>query len=88
MAKKKSPEGMGWRISVSIITFFGLLVFLVAWFFFYADSYTIYQNLAVLLGSGLLFVGINAASWAPWGLKQNECEWNHSKRTRPARRKK
>ena len=63
----------------------GLLVFLVTWFFFYADSYTIYQNLAVLLASGLLFVGINAASWAPWGMKHHGCDDGNT--TRPARKK-
>ena len=78
--KQKCPEGMGWRVSVSVSTVFGLLALLGVWLFFYADAYTIYQNLGVVLASGLIFVGINAACWAPWGMKHGECECHHEKK--------
>ncbi len=35
----RSTEGMGWRRGVSIITFFGLLISLVVWLFFYATEF-------------------------------------------------
>jgi hypothetical protein len=32
-------KGMGWRVSLSILVGVGWLVFLLLWFFFYADVY-------------------------------------------------
>ncbi len=68
----ESPEetpGFAWRVSLTIITFFALIVFLVLWLFFYADAFTIYQNLAVLLAAILIFIGIMGSAWAHWGIK-------------------
>lgn len=61
--------GMGWRISLSVLVFFGWLVFLVLWLFFYASDYTIYQNIAVVLASILTGMAILGASWASWGIR-------------------
>ncbi len=55
---------VGWRIGASIISFFGLLIFVIIWLFFYADGYSIYQNLAILLVAILAFMGVNGAAWA------------------------
>lgn len=68
----KRPEdtpGFAWRISLTIIVFFALIVFLVIWLFFYADAFTLYQNIAVVLASILIFIGVMGASWAFWGIK-------------------
>lgn len=32
-------KGMGWRVSLSILVGVGWLVFVLLWFFFYADTY-------------------------------------------------
>ena len=78
--KYKKPEdtpGFGLRVGISIITFFALIVFLIVWLFFYADAFTIYQNIAAILVSILIFIGIMAGSWASWGIKygkQFECK--------------
>ncbi len=61
--------GIGWRVSLSIIAFFGWLIFIVLWLFFYASSFTIYQNLAVILVSILVFFAVMGSSWAFWGMK-------------------
>ena len=45
------------------------LVFLILWFFFYADRYSIYQNIAVFIASVLIVGGILGAAWAPWGMR-------------------
>lgn len=61
--------GFGWRVSLSIGVFFGWLVFLIIWLFFYADDYDVFQNIAVFLVSVLVGIGILAAMWAPWGIR-------------------
>jgi hypothetical protein len=86
---KKYPEGMGWRISVSILTLFGLMGFIVVWLFFFAGSFMIYQNIAVLLLVVFAFIGLNAAAWAPWGMKQGDwrCECGPEEKPKPRARR-
>lgn len=87
--KEKNPmktEGFGWRVSVSIVSFIVLLVFLVLWFFFQADAYTIYQNIAIVVAAILLFCGVMGGVWAPWGMKHAEdfecCEEGTERKTK------
>ena len=61
--------GWHWRISLSIIVGVGWLVFLILWLFFYADRYSIYQNIAIFIASVLIVGGILGAAWAPWGMR-------------------
>ncbi len=62
---------MGWRIALSMILFFGLIVFIIIWLFFYADGFSLAQNIAIFLAALLVFGGIEAAVWATmwmrWG---------------------
>lgn len=78
MKKKKNPmetEGFGWRVSVSILSFVVLIVFIVLWLFLYADMFTIYQNIAVIMAAIILFFGVMGGTWAPWGMRHaNELE--------------
>ena len=76
MAKGKTEEeemievpGFGWRISLSIFVGTLWLVFLILWLFFYAEAYTVYQNLAIVIVSILVIGAILGAAWAPWGMK-------------------
>ena len=61
--------GFGWRVSLSIIVGIGWLIFLILWLFFYASSFNIYQNIAILIVSLLAVGAIMGASWAPWGMR-------------------
>ncbi|HYB07895.1 MAG TPA: hypothetical protein VEB87_07090 [Nitrososphaerales archaeon] len=63
-------NGMGWRVTVSVIATMGILVLVVLWLFFYAGSYSAYQNIAVLAVAVLAFIGGVGATWASWGLIQ------------------
>ena len=54
--KKEEKEGLGWRVSLSIIVGVGWLVFLIVWLFFMASDYTVYKNLAIVMISVLLMV--------------------------------
>jgi hypothetical protein len=60
--------GMGWRVSASIMLAVGWLAFLILWLFFWAGD-DIYQNLAIILVSIIIVIGILAAMWVSWGLK-------------------
>jgi hypothetical protein len=62
-------KGFGWRISLSIISVVGWLIFLIIWLFFYATNFNVYQNIAIFIISILAFGGIMGATWAPWGIK-------------------
>jgi membrane protein YdbS with pleckstrin-like domain len=67
----KEPEGMGWRVGVSIVTFFGSVIAVILWLFFYAGSYNAYQNIAVVVVIILAFIAVMGATWASWGMKQS-----------------
>ena len=64
-------KGFGWRVSLSIISVVGWLIFLIMWLFFYATNYNVYQNIAIFIVSILAFGGIMGATWAPWGIKHS-----------------
>jgi hypothetical protein len=66
----KTPEGMGSRIAVSILTFFGSIIGIILWLFFYAGTFNVYQNIAIVVVILLGFIAIMGATWASWGLKQ------------------
>ena len=72
------------RVAASIIIPLGLIIFLIIWFYFYADSYNIYQNIAIFLVSVLAVGGLMGAMWAPWGMKhgknfEGECKEEKNK---------
>ncbi len=64
------PEGMGWRVSVSIVTFFGLVIAVILWLSFYVQKFNVYQNIAVVIVILLAFIAIMGATWASWGMRQ------------------
>jgi hypothetical protein len=68
--EKMEMEGMGWRVSLSILVGVGWLVFVVLWLFFYARNYVWEQNVAIFLLSLLLLIGILGAPWAYWAYKK------------------
>ncbi|MDE1851348.1 MAG: hypothetical protein KGH69_01505 [Candidatus Micrarchaeota archaeon] len=65
-------EGMDWRVGLSIIVFFGTVAGAILWLFFYAGSYSIYQNLAAVIVMFLIFVALMGAVWASFGMKQGK----------------
>jgi len=62
--------GMGWRIGVSIFSFFAAIIAVILWLFFYAGGYNAYQNLAIIVVIFLGFIAVMGGIWASWGLKQ------------------
>jgi hypothetical protein len=66
---KIKGEGAVWRITLSMATAFGWLAFLILWLGFYAGEYNAYQNIAVIIGSVIGLVAINALVWVTFGLR-------------------
>ena len=66
---EKMPPGIASRIAVSIVVGIAWLVFLIIFFAFYADRFSVYQNLAVFLASVLVVGAIMIPMWVYWGIK-------------------
>ena len=62
-------SGFRWRIITSIILPFAAIIFLIIWFWYYAEPYSVWQNIAILLVTLLALGGILGAIWARWGMK-------------------
>jgi len=77
---KHDMKGLGWKVSLSILVGVGWLVFLILWLFFYANQYAWEKNLAIILFSLLILIGLVGVPWAFWGLKQQSAQekemWN------------
>lgn len=69
-ADNKMSEGMGGRVAASILTFFASIIGIIVWLFFYAGSFNVYQNIAVVVVILLGFIAVMGATWASWGMKQ------------------
>jgi hypothetical protein len=58
-----------WRFWVSLVIGFCFVLFLIVWFWVFAEPYDIYQNIAIFIISLLIAGGLVAAIWVPWGIK-------------------
>ena len=69
--KEKELSEYNWkgRIAISIIAGVGWIIFLIVWLFFFADDYSIYQNIAIFIVSLLIEGGIQGPVWIPWRKK-------------------
>ena len=67
--RPEDTPGFGLRVAISIISVFGIVAFFIVWLFFFADKFTLYQNVAVALVAVLAFIAIMGAGWASWGIK-------------------
>jgi len=67
--EEEMPPGMGSRVTVSIIVFFGLLIFAIIYVAFFASSFSLFQQIAVILVALLVAIAILGAMWASWGIK-------------------
>ena len=62
-------SGFRRRILTSIVLPFAAIIFLIIWFWFYAEPYSVWQNIAVILVVLLALGGILGALWSRWGIK-------------------
>jgi len=61
--------GFTWRLSTTILLGVVWLSFLILWLFFWAGSFDVYQNLAVIFVSIIVVIGLLGAMWASWGIR-------------------
>jgi len=68
---KKELSEYNWkgRIAISIVAGVGWIIFLIVWLFFFADGYSIYQNIAIFIVSLLIEGAIQGLVWIPWRKK-------------------
>lgn len=67
MAKKENfIHILGQKIRVSVISFFGLPIFMLYWIGFQWTHFSIFQNIIILLISVLVFLMINGVNWTKW----------------------
>ncbi len=57
------PGDSAWRVRLSTVSAVIWVAFIVLWLPFFAESYSLYRNVAILLTSLLVFVGVNAGAW-------------------------
>ncbi len=69
-----TPPGLALRIVVSIIVFFGLLIFAIVYVAFFASSFSLFQQIAIILVALLVGIAILGAMWVSWGMKFGK-EW-------------
>ena len=64
-------SGFGWRVAISILSTFGLLSFVILYFAFWAAQFSAWQSAAIVVVAILVFIGVNGAAWASWGIRQS-----------------
>ena len=67
--EKFQTQGFKWRIYLSMVLPFVSLIFLIIWFWSFAEPYSIWQNIAVMLVTLLVIGGVLGSVWARWGIK-------------------
>jgi hypothetical protein len=71
---QETPPGLASRVVVSIIVFFGLLIFAIVYVAFFAASFSLFQKIAIILVAILIATAILGAMWTSWGIKYGR-EW-------------
>jgi len=79
------PPGGAARVAVSIVVCVGWLIFLILFLAFYAEGFSIYRNLAIILASILVVGAILGPMWAYWGIKTSRA-WKKKSVRRKRRR--
>ena len=70
-----AASGFGSRIAVSIVTFFGLLIFILLYLAFWASLFNGLQSAVVIIAAILVFIAANGAAWASWGVRRARPHW-------------
>lgn len=66
------PKPETGRVYTTIIVGMGWLLFLALWLFFYAESYSVIQNLGIFLASLVLVGVLVVLLWVPWSMKHEK----------------
>ncbi len=66
------PRGVVWRTVVSVTVGLGWLVWLLLWWAFWSEDYTIAQKFAVAIMSLMVAGGIAGAIWIPFSMRYGD----------------
>ncbi len=66
---RANPPGLALRVAISIIVFFGLLIFAIIYVAFFASTFSLFQQIAIILVALLVATAILGVMWASWGIK-------------------
>ena len=69
MGQGHMMPGMRWRAIVSIIIVFGWVLFILLFAGFWADKFTLFQNIVIFFASVIAAIGLLAVMWAAWGMR-------------------
>ncbi len=72
----KSEEDLRWRILVSIVGPVVWLTFTLLYVGFWAQGYSLFQSIMVILVSLVILGGVMAVVWTAWGMRRHEW-WGH-----------
>ncbi|MGI0148358.1 MAG: hypothetical protein ACREDF_02340 [Thermoplasmata archaeon] len=67
-------QGLRWRSIASIIIVFGWVIFILLFAGFWADRFTLFQNIVIFFASVVASIGLLAVMWAAWGMRMR---WGH-----------
>lgn len=62
-------RGMRWRSIASIVIAFGWVVFILLFAGFWAERFTLFQNIVIFFASIVVAIGLLAVMWAAWGMR-------------------
>ena len=65
-------SGFKWRIITSIIIPLGAMIFLIIWFWYYAEPFSVWQNIAILLVTLLILGGLLGIIWTRWSMQHSD----------------
>jgi len=85
-ARKKRPD-LALRTAVSTVVGCGWLIFFILFLVFYAEGFSIYRNLAIILVSLLVVGAIEGAMWAPWAMKTSRARKKKTTKRKGRKRK-
>jgi len=73
------PPGLAPRVAVSIVVFFVWLIYTIIHMAFFAQSFSLLQNIAIIFSVFLGGVMILAVVWSSWGIKMGK-RWREERR--------
>lgn len=65
----QAQPGYALRVIVSVIVLFGSLIFAIIYVAFFALSFSLFQQIAVILVALLTAIAILAVMWTSWSIK-------------------
>jgi len=66
------PEGVMWRTVVTVTVGLGWLIWLLLWWAFWSDDYTVAQKFAVSIMSLMVVGGVTGAIWIPFSMRHGD----------------